>query len=233
MAFEKIGDLNVAPIKEAIRHRNISLWVLPGATDAEIRSLIGLPWINIWDASPEIDVSAMWESVDDSRRPLKIGRPDQDYESFRVSEFVRIYDITERESDDRRHKRFVERLKDRVEESFGLLCFVGSVRDHWEDVELARELSPGLDIVILNAKLPTRPHEPNKTYLWWNKTVDLFSITCQELVGSVGDPELVDLKDAPDVRIDAQLLEDVSRHWTFISNVISTPPNSISQDEFD
>lgn len=233
MALKKIGDLNIAPIKEAIRRREMSLWVLPSVTNTEIRSLIGLPWINVWDASPKIDVSALWESIDESRQPLKIGRPDQDYDSFRVSEFVRIYNITKRESDSLRHKRFVDRLKDRVEESSGLLCFAGSVKEHWEEVEFVRELAPGLEIVILNANLPTLPAESAETYMWWDKDVKAFSVACKEMVGSVGDPEVVDLKDAQDVRLDRQLLEDVSRHWTFVSNAISTPPNAISQEEFD
>nr|VFK55423.1 MAG: hypothetical protein BECKTUN1418D_GA0071000_10328 [Candidatus Kentron sp. TUN] len=234
MAFEKITDLSVTPAYGAIKRREISLWVLPGATSVEITSLVGLPWVNIWDASPEFDVSNLWESVDNSRRPFKVDRPEQDHNNFPVSEFVRIYDVKQRETDGLKQKRSIDRLKDRIEESNGLLCFVGRAQKNWDDIHLAQELADGMDIVVLDAEEAAGLSDDcPKILLWWDKGAESFANACKAMIDLGDAPEIVDLKDAPGIRLNSQLLEDVSKYWTFIGKAIGTPPAAINQEAFD
>jgi hypothetical protein len=115
-----------------------------------------------------------------------------------------------------------------------VLFFVGAIAQHWDDITLASELAPSLNIVLVDAigeqALPSDEGE----FLVWSRSVDELLDACQPISQVAGDPAIADLKDAPAVTVDRRLLEDVSNHWTFLNSASTiSPPDRVTQDEFD
>lgn len=232
MPIVTISDQDNLEIAIPLVFKEISLWILPGTKKDDLKLLLNLPWINIWDETIETDIEKLWYEHGDEREPLKIDKPIQDAQNFRESEFVRIYNISPSNADDRRQKRFVERLKDRVEETKGLLCFVGSVKEHWETILLAHDLSPGLDILIINNDAKELSFNEEWDLYFWSKNLKSFVTYCQKIAAALKSESVVNLKNALGLQLNKTLLEDISQHWTLL-NASLTTPRMISQDAFD
>lgn len=227
-----IDDIEIASIQEALMRRDISLWILPDANPTDISMMLHLPWINIWNAA-KIDIEGLWSGTNSSRSILKVTRPEQDHATFRVTEFVRIYDLLPSLPDDRRHQRIVDRLKDKVEEVTGLLCFIGAADKHWDEVLLVCDLAPASTILIIDHNKEHLPPISETEIFFWRKDVSNFVSVCQAITNTAGDPAVVNLKGARGLRANARLLEDISPYWTFLSSSITTPPPKVDQELFD
>lgn len=175
MPVRPLDDIDIPSIQEILLRRDISLWILPGASSEDVTSLLSLPWINIWNSSA-LEIEKLWEVTKSSRSILKVSRPEQDYLNFRVTEFVRLYDIQIPSSQDRRILRNVDRLKDNVERITGMLCFVGNIEGHWDDVMLAHDLAPGLLTLAISGDLKETSSDSNHEVLLWEKGVERLGV---------------------------------------------------------
>lgn len=233
MPIVTVSCQNNEDIAVPLVFKEISLWLLPNTKEEDLKLLLNLPWVNIWNETINTDIEALWYEYGDERKPLIINQPIQDTQNFRESEFVRIYNISPSKSHDRRQKRFIERLKDRVEETKGLLCFVGSVNESWETILLASELSPGLNILIINDNAEELSSNEERDLYCWSESLKSFVEYCQKITTVSKSESVVNLKNAFGLQLNKTLCEDISQHWTLLSALLTTKPRTISQESFD
>ncbi len=233
MPIVAVSDLKNQDIVIPLRLKEMSLWVLPGASKQNLKHILNLPWINIWDETNDLVIEKLWDTYGDTRKPLTISQPIQDTQDFRESEFVRIFNISPSNSNDRRQKRFIERLKDRVEETKGLLCFIGPIEKFCETVYLAHDLSPGLIILILSGGTETLAFNEAWNLYSWSKDLASFSNFCKKITETAEKETIVNLKNAFGLELNKPLLEDLSQSWTLLSAPLTSKPLSLSQELFD
>jgi hypothetical protein len=146
------------------------------------------------------------------------------------SEFVRVFDVRVKEGI--RASRLSERLKDEVENIEGLLCFLGDTNSNLPEIELVRELAPNLIILVIDPNYSEFVGNFEEVFIWKTALTELINDFNNLLDNAFSDSILM-LREAGNVDIAPNLLEDVSRRWTVLSSNYVQPPNNLTQEDFD
>ena len=56
MPIKDLRRLEDANLEPELSRRDLSLWVLPDTAADDLIPVLNLPWVNIWNAAPGIDI---------------------------------------------------------------------------------------------------------------------------------------------------------------------------------
>ena len=228
----EIAALDGTGLVGNIIQENIHLWILPGCDSGQLIPLLSMPWVAIWNADPAIDLVVLLERIPGSRATILVDQPDKDPANHRASEFVKVYQLVPRDPLSITQGFLAQQLKSKVAAVSGLLAFLGPATASWGDIRLARELAPHLLVMTFDRACLSLKPDPAGTIFCWGASVAEFIAQSLRLREGVGDPTVLKLKDAEQVRVDHGLLEDLSSSWTVLTRSIVLDAK-VNQDGFD
>lgn len=229
----ELDTLTRGGIGADIAHGRASLWILPGANRSTLAKLAGLYWANAWNFDDSLDFAAMCRAANPSREPWLVSDAEADPEALQSASFIRIYQLgssnTEKASQGLR-KIKAEQLKLRASHFGGSLFIFGDVERHEDEVSLICEIAPQLKICVLSdAKISIAT---TKEIFQWSDSLTHFIDVFSQSAASVASAEVLDLKDAPGIKLPQTLIDELGGDWTLLTRK-ETAPSAISQGLFD
>ena len=231
MSIYRWSNLEVDIRARILTQNFASLWILPGATTSDVSAIKDIPWVNIWNNNPAIDVSAILESATPRREIITVKSSDDDVVDFSTKKFVRLYN-----SEPSANKNFkglpefkAMQLKSRVATAAGIIVFAGPIDQSTQDILFISDLAPHLHLVGFDDKFSSLP----------TTTVDLYLFQDTHAFSTVFGPRLehpdstlVNLKDTDNLHVSDELLESITQNWTFLT-AAKISQKVITQDNFD
>lgn len=231
MPTTPLATLRTGPVATLIAQGAVSLWILDGAATEDIEALSSVPWVNVWNTHSTIDYEHIHSRLSSSRQVLLVSSIDRDVAEFSRKKFLRVYQYATTKTESKQLQQFRSmQLKSQVSTTVGVLVIVGPVSLSRSDIQFIREAAPHLILLCVDTS-GTLGDVTDLDMFQWSKDAHAFR---EEAISwtNVSQGNLVNLKDAPNVSIDPELVEAIEEGWTLLTNdkVSATP---ISQNVFD
>jgi hypothetical protein len=226
-------DLVAADRVRLLTQRFASLWILPDADSDDVLALGTIPWANVWNTNPFIDVASIFLRAGSTRAPIIVKSANDDVTDFSSQKFVRIYVPPQRtESNFKGLNEFQEmQLKHRVSDTVGLLIVVGKIDQNTQDISFIGDVAPQVHMISFSQSVAPSLLLSSVANLCIFESISEFIDTFRPALER-SKSNLANLRDTENLELNDDLLESIEQDWTFLSTYKFSDAK-VTQEDFD
>ncbi|WP_422372629.1 hypothetical protein [Hoeflea sp.] len=212
----------VGSVHEWLRRRQAALWLTEDCDVESAGALIQIEWARVWSAVPPRALD-QWNS--DRRIRLKFFNSRSDVPMDGANRGFQFIYNTSKETVGAEpvglRRRRAEEMENFVEGWRGAIIVVGHLSEPLDD--LFQSLAPSATVFVIDAEDAARRAE----------LVQDFLTNLRFLEGATVDEDTLALRDAPNLKLDAEYMEPLAQSWEIITKGILNSGSSVTQADFD
>jgi hypothetical protein len=222
-------------VRTYIDQRRLGLWLGAECDSSTLQEALTVPWSVIWS---EISTESLRRSLQSVRdvSVVVVGSVAEAPPGKHDGQIVYIFDTSVGNlgtpTDLTRKQRHAEALENKVEGWDGLLVCVGagprSIR--WQNLVAA--LAPTAPLLLVADETSNPTDLPTLATKWDSSAIELFSLMVRHRA-EMARSDLLDLKDAKGISIDANKVLAVSDGWELLTRGHIIAPSIVTQTDFD